>query len=251
MKNSKGITLVAMVITIIVMLILAGVSISMVVGDNGVLTRGQKAASDTQLSSAKDAIGLSITSNQTDYFAKAAENTSISSQKPLYLSVANFNEYCEGYKLIGAASGATADTTYTFSNVQNLKITVKKGYFGINSVATASAGTSIAAGCSGVYSVASTATAEQKVSTSASSATSSSGYTTNVLFFSDGGSATDANANNIYVAAVHFEKGFFKVDDIGIISGTSANTYTQGQVWNDTIKNDAAITWLNAKEVVK
>ena len=36
MKNQKGITLVALVITIVVLLILAGVTISMVMGPNGV-----------------------------------------------------------------------------------------------------------------------------------------------------------------------------------------------------------------------
>ena len=41
LKEQKGITLVALIITIIVMLILAGVSISLVVGDNGVLKQAQ------------------------------------------------------------------------------------------------------------------------------------------------------------------------------------------------------------------
>lgn len=40
-KERKGITLIALVITIIVLLILAGVSISMLIGDNGILTRGK------------------------------------------------------------------------------------------------------------------------------------------------------------------------------------------------------------------
>ena len=35
--NEKGITLIALVLTIIVLLILAGVSISMLTGDNGIL----------------------------------------------------------------------------------------------------------------------------------------------------------------------------------------------------------------------
>ena len=39
MKRERGITLIALVITIIVLLILAGVSISLVLGDNGVLTK--------------------------------------------------------------------------------------------------------------------------------------------------------------------------------------------------------------------
>ena len=42
-SKEKGITLVALVITIIVLLILAGVTISMVVGDNGIITKAQEA----------------------------------------------------------------------------------------------------------------------------------------------------------------------------------------------------------------
>ena len=42
-RNSKGITLIALVITIIVLLILAGVSIAMLTGDNGILTQANSA----------------------------------------------------------------------------------------------------------------------------------------------------------------------------------------------------------------
>lgn len=43
MRNQKGITLIALVITIIVLLILAGVSIAMLTGDNGILTQANRA----------------------------------------------------------------------------------------------------------------------------------------------------------------------------------------------------------------
>ncbi|MFR5190180.1 MAG: hypothetical protein ACLTEH_02840 [Clostridia bacterium] len=43
LKEQKGVTLVALVITIIVLIILAGVSISMVIGNNGIATRAQEA----------------------------------------------------------------------------------------------------------------------------------------------------------------------------------------------------------------
>ena len=43
LKNKKGITLIALVITIIVLLILAGVSIAMLTGDNGILTKASGA----------------------------------------------------------------------------------------------------------------------------------------------------------------------------------------------------------------
>ena len=46
MKRNKGITLIALVITIIVLLILAGVAISMLSGENGIL---RKAADDTPI----------------------------------------------------------------------------------------------------------------------------------------------------------------------------------------------------------
>ena len=65
MKNNKGITLVALVITIIVLLILAGVSISMVVGDNGVLTRAKNAATETTKAQAREDLEEAITSFQT------------------------------------------------------------------------------------------------------------------------------------------------------------------------------------------
>ncbi len=47
-KMKKGITLIALVVTIIVLLILAGVSISMLTGQNGILNRAQEAKEKTE-----------------------------------------------------------------------------------------------------------------------------------------------------------------------------------------------------------
>lgn len=47
-KSSKGITLIALVITIIVLLILAGVSIAMLTGDNGIITQAKLAKEKTE-----------------------------------------------------------------------------------------------------------------------------------------------------------------------------------------------------------
>ena len=58
-KNSyKGITLIALVITIVVLLILASVSIAMLTGDNGILTRAGDAKIETALGAVKEQIGL-------------------------------------------------------------------------------------------------------------------------------------------------------------------------------------------------
>ena len=48
MRNNKGITLVALVVTIVVLLILAGVSINLVLGDNGIVKRAQDAKNKTE-----------------------------------------------------------------------------------------------------------------------------------------------------------------------------------------------------------
>ena len=42
MKKQTGITLIALVITIIILIILAGVSINLVVGDNGIITTAKR-----------------------------------------------------------------------------------------------------------------------------------------------------------------------------------------------------------------
>ena len=54
LEKNRGITLIALVITIIVLLILAGISISMLSGDNSLLKRAGEAKNRTELSSLKE-----------------------------------------------------------------------------------------------------------------------------------------------------------------------------------------------------
>ena len=63
-KNEKGITLVALVITIIVLLILAGVTLAMVMGDSGIFGKANSAKEKTQLSNAEETIRLEVLENQ-------------------------------------------------------------------------------------------------------------------------------------------------------------------------------------------
>ena len=58
MKETKGITLIALVITIIVLLILAGVSIAMLTGQNGILTQANNAKIEQSHGAVKDSIAL-------------------------------------------------------------------------------------------------------------------------------------------------------------------------------------------------
>lgn len=56
MKGNRGITLIALVITIIVLLILAGVSIAMLSGDNNIFKQATKSSVATTMGAAKEAI---------------------------------------------------------------------------------------------------------------------------------------------------------------------------------------------------
>ena len=58
MNKQRGITLIALVVTIVVLLILAGVSIAMLGGDNGIVTQAQKAKEHTTISKEKESISL-------------------------------------------------------------------------------------------------------------------------------------------------------------------------------------------------
>ena len=68
MKNNKGITLIALVVTIIVLLILAGVSIAMLTGQNGILNRASEASYQTKLADAAETINYAVTEAITDYY---------------------------------------------------------------------------------------------------------------------------------------------------------------------------------------
>lgn len=60
LKEKQGITLIALVITIVVLLILASVSIAMLTGENGILTQAQRAKEETEKAGDKEKIQLVV-----------------------------------------------------------------------------------------------------------------------------------------------------------------------------------------------
>ena len=60
-RKMKGITLVALVVTVVVLLILAGISLNLVLGDNGIITKAQEAAAKTEESSATESFSMYLT----------------------------------------------------------------------------------------------------------------------------------------------------------------------------------------------
>ena len=59
-KEIKGITLITLAVTIVVLLILAGISINTVIGDNGIIKKAQSSAELTKESEAKEIINRTI-----------------------------------------------------------------------------------------------------------------------------------------------------------------------------------------------
>ncbi len=57
-KKQKGVTLIALIITIIVLIILAGVAVNALVGENAIITQTQKAKADTKQGKRNEQGGL-------------------------------------------------------------------------------------------------------------------------------------------------------------------------------------------------
>ncbi len=76
MKNNKGVTLVALVITIIVLIILAAVSLATLTGDNNIFTRAEQAKEDTEKTQTIELINTALFSIKTEVSAEVvAGNT--------------------------------------------------------------------------------------------------------------------------------------------------------------------------------
>lgn len=129
MKNQKGITLVALVITIVVLLILAGVTISMVMGPNGVLTNSQIAKEKSAKGTANDALSTALSSISTNYYATTTNGTPIGNvtkdnlkaQAPEYEFTVDVGSTAEGGKVI-----TMKKDNYTFKAAISPQLTVSE-----------------------------------------------------------------------------------------------------------------------------
>ena len=63
-KQAKGITLIALVVTIVILLILTGVTLKLSIGDNSILARATQASKDTKKAQIKEQMGLDFGESQ-------------------------------------------------------------------------------------------------------------------------------------------------------------------------------------------
>ena len=74
LKEQKGITLIALVITIIVLLILAGVTIAMLTGENGILTKATETRATNAQAQSEEQAKLAYMAVRTEIAAQMTKN---------------------------------------------------------------------------------------------------------------------------------------------------------------------------------
>ena len=112
MKNQKGVTLIALVITIIVLLILAGVSIAMLTGDNGILTQANEAKITNIEGRVKEEINLAVQAAKLAAESKTAKNAGYSAAENLSDVKAELEKDLKtGYTVTATASPITIEYT--------------------------------------------------------------------------------------------------------------------------------------------
>lgn len=107
-KSTKGITLISLVVTIIILLILAGVTIATLMGDNGLINKAKDAKIKTEIAGIKEEI-------QTDILGKQAENNGNISDDSL-------KEILEKYGTLSEEEKLTDKTLTTTKGSYEIKV---------------------------------------------------------------------------------------------------------------------------------
>ena len=94
MKNKAGITLITLVITIIVLLILLGISVSLIIGDNGVISKATDAVKENKSAMAKEEIELALASCESEYLDKHANDSYVTKNE--FFTKENIDKYLGG-----------------------------------------------------------------------------------------------------------------------------------------------------------
>ena len=109
-NKQKGITLIALVVTIIILIILAGVSINMLVGENGIITQAQTAKEENGRTEIIEKIQLEIADKQTE-------------------NLGTINEE-EFYEILGKYGTVSADETTLTTTEGSYEIAIADIYSG-------------------------------------------------------------------------------------------------------------------------
>ena len=145
-SKNKGITLIALVVTIVVLLILAGISIGALTGDNGIINQAHTAKEDTEIASWEEQIDLAIIDAENkhrnptlddikeelknkgviDDYSQVDKDGVITTNKPVYEIAGKLDDYVP----FGPGKFATKNEEYTdeTSEEEYKTVTVPEGF---------------------------------------------------------------------------------------------------------------------------
>lgn len=137
MKNKRGITLIALIITIIVLLILAGVTITSIVSENGIIAKARKAKIDKEISENRERLEMMLSAAKTSSIvsnASVLEEFKNEFNKDEFFKKASASEISNNEIIITTKEGyvfKVTETAVTYSgkdgeNVEKLKVTLAK-----------------------------------------------------------------------------------------------------------------------------
>ena len=125
MKNNKWITLIALIITILVMLILAAVSINAIVGEEGIIVRAERAKEEQQRATERDRIQLAMADAQIIGIKELTWNNFENSLEKEFGNTAELVNERKNYFLVKV--GENEYTAYKAGKVENeFKLIIEK-----------------------------------------------------------------------------------------------------------------------------
>ena len=152
LKGNGGITLIALVITIIVLIILAGISIAMISGQDGILNKAGKGAAANQLGAAKDKCSMLATEAVNDvyenvYVKKTGSKTEINELTDQEIRSKILDAKSEIGTILGTADGlevklgekvlaSSSDTNNTKTTGGTIKLTYSDGKYITGTIAS-------------------------------------------------------------------------------------------------------------------
>ena len=119
-KTEKGITLVALVVTIVVLLILAGVSINLVLGNNGIIAKAKDAETKSAEASQNDLKGMNALTEEMNN--ALGEKPKVDLSKYKIGDLVNYTyDPAENYKITSATCGSSSNPADGIPQTTGLK----------------------------------------------------------------------------------------------------------------------------------
>lgn len=123
-KNKKGITLIALVITIIVLLILAGVSIAMLTGNNGILTQASNAKEEQSHGAVRE--GIALLYNEYQIKIRTGSNIKLASTEDVQVQEVTEESRITFFNFLTGENKSNIDYTKSGSDEEGYVLDVEK-----------------------------------------------------------------------------------------------------------------------------